>query len=132
MGQNIMKKGDTLTANSTLKIWNLTKGEKLLALSKEKFYNGEHHILTSKGWLPSVFFYEDITFDKEPTMDLHTVECLRDGKVIAKFEEKAPVMSPEEFKRWRLIKGIMEIRKQIGGLHGETIVYKINDEEVNF
>ena len=52
-----MNKGDLLTSNTTNSIWNVTKGETLIALSDERYRNGEFEIKTSKGWIPSVFFY---------------------------------------------------------------------------
>jgi hypothetical protein len=121
-----MKKGDTLTANWTSALWDLTEGEKLIALSGEKFYNGEFHIQTSKGWLPSVFFYD---MKKTPK---YSIEAVRNGEVVAKFEEMLPAMNSEEHKIWRLVKGIAQINKMIGGLKGEKIVYKIDGKEVNF
>ena len=52
-----MKKGDTLISNTTNSVWGITKGEELTAKSNERFRNGECEVNTSKGIIPSVFFY---------------------------------------------------------------------------
>ena len=50
-----MNKGDTLVSTTTNSIWDITEGEELQATSNEYFYNGEFHIITNKGDIPSVF-----------------------------------------------------------------------------
>lgn len=53
-------RGDMAVCQSTSEIYHIKKGDQLLILRSETHHNGEPHITTSIGLLPSVLFYENM------------------------------------------------------------------------